>query len=198
MTTKLKSSLAFNIVIGILFIYSIFLILELPQPYGKISLGISTIGLTLNFLKWNKLRISLFMLSIVSSSFVLYMGTQFALDNIQKRKKFDLDTEVYFEKGSFEIALRKAQELNKPIFIDFYTAWCSPCLEFSREVLTNEKVGDAMNKAFVNLKYDAEKGEGIALAKKYNVSSYPTLIIVNPQGEKIENVGGNLVPNEQT
>lgn len=119
------------------------------------------------------------------------------LDNVQKRKLFDLDTAVHFDKTTFEEALTKAQQLNKPIFIDFYTAWCGPCLAFSRNVLTDSEVGDVMNSAFINLKYDAEKGEGIALAKKYNVSSYPTLVIIDPQGKMLEDIGGGIVPNRE-
>lgn len=55
-----------------------------------------------------------------------------------------------------------------------------------------------MNSAFVNLKFDAEKGEGIALAKRYKVSSYPTLLIINTQGKMLEDIGdGNIVPNRE-
>lgn len=120
------------------------------------------------------------------------------LDNIQKRKLFELETAVHFDKTTFDEALKKAQQLNKPIFIDFYTAWCGSCLEFSRTVLTDDEVGDVMNSAFVNLKFDAEKGEGIALAKRYKVSSYPTLLIINTQGKMLEDIGdGNIVPNRE-
>ncbi len=178
----------FNLFLGILFFYSLFLLWKLPQPYGIFSITVLIVGLAFNFFKSRSTKILIFSLAVAISSFCLFMGTQFLLDNIQKRKLFDLDTAVSFEKGSFEMAIRKAKEQKKHIFIDFYTAWCGPCLEFSRNVLTDDKVGEAMNKVFVNLKFDAEKGEGIMLAKKYNVSAYPTLLIVDTQGNIVERV----------
>ena len=195
--TKAKLNLVFNTIFGLLFIYSVFLIWELPQPYGIISVGILIVGLLFNFFRSTKIKFPIFFLMIISSSFVLFMGTTFVLDNIQKRKKFDLDTEVYFEKGNFDNALKRARKLNKPIFIDFYTAWCGSCLQFSRNVLTNKNVGNAMNKSFVNLKYDAEKSEGKVLAKKFNVSSYPTLLIVSADGKILEVIGNNWLPTEK-
>lgn len=65
-------------------------------------------------------------------------------------------------------------------------------------MLTDQEVGEAMNKAFVNLKFDAEKGDGISLAKKYEVSSYPTLIIIDSEGNLLQNIGGNLAPQKNT
>lgn len=194
---SVKSKLLLNSILGILIAYSIFIIWKVPQPYGKISIGLLVVGLCINFIKNRGIRTTLFSFAVAGSTFILFAGTQFMLDNVQKRKLFDLDTAVHFDKTTFEEALTKAQQLNKPIFIDFYTAWCGPCLAFSRNVLTDSEVGDVMNSAFINLKYDAEKGEGIALAKKYNVSSYPTLVIIDPQGKMLEDIGGGIVPNRE-
>ncbi|MCZ8214809.1 MAG: hypothetical protein O9262_01145, partial [Cyclobacteriaceae bacterium] len=55
------------------------------------------------------------------------------------------------------------------------------------------------NAAFINLKYDAEKGEGIEVAKKYHINSYPTLLIVDKDGNIVENIGDSIqwVPNAE-
>ena len=34
---------------------------------------------------------------------------------------------INFFRGSFEEALKKAQQENKQIFVDVYTSWCGPC-----------------------------------------------------------------------
>lgn len=192
-----KSKLLLNSILGILIAYSIFIIWKVPQPYGKISIGLLLVGLCINFIKNKGVRSTLFSFAVAGSTFILFVGTQFMLDNIQKRKLFDLDTAVHFDNATFEEALTKAQQLNKPIFIDFYTAWCGPCLAFSRNVLTDNEVGNVMNSAFINLKYDAEKGEGISLANRYNVSSYPTLLIIDPQGKVLEDIGDGIVPTRE-
>ena len=53
------------------------------------------------------------------------------------------------------------------------------------EVFTRPEVGKKYNQGFVNVKIDAEKGEGIALAKKYQVKSYPTYLFINPADESL-------------
>lgn len=92
---------------------------------------------------------------------------------------------IVFEKGTFNEALKKAEKENKLVFIDFYTVWCGPCKRLDKEVFTQKDIGDFYNTHFINLKVDAEKGEGIKLKKKYGIKSYPTLIFVNSKGELI-------------
>ncbi|WP_316836612.1 thioredoxin family protein [Pedobacter nutrimenti] len=75
--------------------------------------------------------------------------------------------------------------LHKPIFVDIYTSWCGPCKVMAAQVFTRPEVGAKYNKGFVNVKIDAEKGEGIAIAKKYEVKSYPTYLFINPADESL-------------
>lgn len=46
------------------------------------------------------------------------------------------------------------------------------------------------------MRIDAEKGEGVDLAKKYNVRGYPTTVFVNPEGEEIDRIVGYLPTDE--
>lgn len=82
-------------------------------------------------------------------------------------------------------AVAKAKAENKLIFIDFYTQWCGPCMNMAQTVFTLPTVGYYYNNTFINLKIDAEDGEGVALAKKYGVRSYPTYAFVDPTTEEI-------------
>lgn len=86
---------------------------------------------------------------------------------------------VNFFKGTFAEGVAKAKEENKLIFIDFYTTWCGPCKKMDKEIFPKAIVGDYFNQHFVSLKIDAEKGEGITLANKYEVKGYPTLLVLN-------------------
>jgi len=82
-------------------------------------------------------------------------------------------------------AVAKAKAENKLIFIDFYTQWCGPCMNMAQTVFSLPTVGYYYNQTFINLKIDAEEGEGITLAKKYGVRSYPTYAFVDPATEEI-------------
>lgn len=48
---------------------------------------------------------------------------------------------INFFRGSFEEALKKAQQENKQIFVDVYTSWCGPCKMMAKEVFTRSDVG---------------------------------------------------------
>lgn len=51
-------------------------------------------------------------------------------------------------------------------------------------------MGDFFNANFINLKIDTEKGEGVEIAKKYNITAYPTFLILKANGEEINRVVG--------
>ena len=69
--------------------------------------------------------------------------------------------------------------------MDSYAKWCGPCKRMARDVFTAEEVGDFFNANFVNLKMDMETEEGRLLNKTYQVAVYPTLFILDADGEII-------------
>ncbi len=92
---------------------------------------------------------------------------------------------ITFEKGSWKEAVAKANAERKIIYLDVYTSWCGPCKRMAKNYFPDEEVGVAYNKNFISISIDAEKGEGIEIAKKYNVNGYPTNLFINPQNEEI-------------
>ena len=53
-------------------------------------------------------------------------------------------------------------------------------------------MGKVFNARFVNLKMDMEKGEGLEVAKRYGITAYPTLLVINPDGTVAGKVVGAL------
>ena len=92
---------------------------------------------------------------------------------------------IHFFQGTWSETIKKAASENKLIFIDFYTQWCGPCYNMAKDVFTKSEVGQYYNQHFINVKIDAENGEGIELAKRYKVRSYPTYAYIDPQTEEI-------------
>ena len=87
-----------------------------------------------------------------------------------------------FQELSLEKAREQARAENKPIFLDCYTSWCGPCRCISEEVLQTPEAAKYFDKYFVCFKVDAEKGEGVAFADKYDVHAYPTFLMILPDG----------------
>ncbi|MGM0478405.1 MAG: thioredoxin family protein [Bacteroidota bacterium] len=103
---------------------------------------------------------------------------------------FNSSEGVQFKNVSFEEALEMAEAEEKYIFMDAYAEWCGPCKWMDKNTFKNAKVGRLFNKHFINLKIDMEKGEGPELARKYRVTQYPTMMIINSEGQVVKRIIG--------
>lgn len=97
---------------------------------------------------------------------------------------------IKFEDTNFSSILAKAKKENKLIFVDAYASWCGPCKLMVKNVFPQKAVGDYYNSNFVNAKIDMEKGEGVDLAKKYNVKAFPTYLFIDGNGEVVHRTLG--------
>lgn len=104
--------------------------------------------------------------------------------------------EVNFAQGNYKDILELAQKENKIVMIDFFTDWCKWCVELDNVVYKDESVAQYANTYQINWKIDAEKGEGIELAKQYKVKGYPTIIFVQADGTEIDRIVGYLKPTQ--
>lgn len=96
------------------------------------------------------------------------------------------------ENVAFQTILDQAKSENKLVFMDCYTTWCGPCKWLSKEVFADNELGNVYNAQFVNFKSDMEKGEGLDIAKKYDINAYPTLLWLNGDGEVVFQVSGAM------
>lgn len=96
---------------------------------------------------------------------------------------------VQFFTGSWEDLLKAARQQNKLIFVDVYTDWCGPCKRMDKEVFILPEVGKVYNALFINYKLNAEKGEGIQLAKEYAIKAYPTYLYIDADGNVVDRTG---------
>ena len=101
-----------------------------------------------------------------------------------------------FRHISYAEGLEAAKAENKLLFIDFYTEWCGPCKQMMRDVFPQKEVGDFMNAHFVCLKIDAEKGEGMKLAERYNIQAYPTFLLINADDKEVGRREGGGSPSD--
>ncbi len=105
---------------------------------------------------------------------------------------YSQNREITFETGNFADLKSKAKKENKIIFIDAYTTWCGPCKWMAKNIFTNDTVADYFNSTFVNAKIDMEKGEGIDIAKMYDVQCYPNFLFLDSEGKLVHRVAGSM------
>ena len=89
---------------------------------------------------------------------------------------------IDFREISLETALAEAGKDGKYVFVDCYTSWCGPCKRMDREVFPLEKVGTYFNSAFICVKYDMDREECKEIKDKYDVHSFPTYLLLRPDG----------------
>lgn len=98
--------------------------------------------------------------------------------------------QIDFQKDSLKVVFAKAQSENKILMVDVFTDWCKWCIELDNKVYSNPEVYNFANAHQVNYRIDAEKGEGIEFAKKYNVTGYPTVLFLDGSGNEIDRIIG--------
>lgn len=97
---------------------------------------------------------------------------------------------IQFSNKTWEEVLLLARTEQKTIFMDAYATWCGPCKMMDRNTFSDDDVSRLYNARFVNVKMDMEKGEGPALAERYGVRAYPTLLFIDGNGDVVHRAVG--------
>jgi len=87
----------------------------------------------------------------------------------------------------FEAAVKQSQKENKKLLIDFEATWCGPCKTMDELVYTAQAVVDAA-KNIIPVKVDGDIHRD--LTKKYNVTAYPTMILLDSKGKELNRAVG--------
>ena len=90
-------------------------------------------------------------------------------------------------------ALDRARSSGDPVMVDFYTDWCHWCKKMDSDTYSDSRV-NSLAKDFICVQVDAEKDK--AVAQKYSVSGYPTVIFMNSAGNVMQVVTGYRRPDE--
>ena len=99
----------------------------------------------------------------------------------------------------YDAALKQAAAENKHVLVDFSGSdWCGWCIKLDEEVFSKPEFIDYAKENLILVLVDfpnskpqsAElQAQNTALAEKYGVQGFPTVLILNPQGEVVERTG---------
>ncbi|HEX9800879.1 MAG TPA: thioredoxin family protein [Thermoanaerobaculia bacterium] len=89
-------------------------------------------------------------------------------------------------------AFAEARATSKPLLVDLYADWCGWCKVMEQRVFPTAEFRD-LAAGLVLLRVDVEdRGQGTELAARYDSSSLPTLLLLEPSGALVGAVQGFL------
>ncbi|MBC8884301.1 thioredoxin family protein [Flavobacterium piscinae] len=125
--------------------------------------------------------------------FVYCLGSLFLSFRIPT-KEATVAKGIDFFKGTFQEALALAEKEQKYVFVEVYATWCGPCKQLKRTTFKDKEVGVYFNKNFINIAIDGETEEGDKILSRYNIRSYPTLLILDAKGRVLTRQTGFMKP----
>ena len=90
-------------------------------------------------------------------------------------------------------AVTRAQKESKPLLIEFYAEWCSPCQKMEKETFADPKV-KAVLQNVVLLKIDTDKEP--ALSEKFGVVGLPDFRLLTNKGKEFRRLRGFQTAND--
>lgn len=101
-------------------------------------------------------------------------------------------TDIPFFQGNFSQVKQKAQQEKKLVMIEFYTDRCGICIKMERQTFSDPGLIRHISGQYIPFRLDGQSfvDEGVELAKRYKVRAYPTIVIVDAQGELIKTLEG--------
>ncbi len=95
--------------------------------------------------------------------------------------------EIQWIHDDFDAAAALAVGEGKLIFIDFYADWCPPCQTLADEYFPRPDYQQFLS-GVVTLKVNVDNEPD--MAQRYSVSSIPTLVLTDAQGNELDRVVG--------
>jgi thiol:disulfide interchange protein len=90
----------------------------------------------------------------------------------------------------FDATLAEARASNKRVLVDFSADWCPPCVAMKHDVWPDPQVARAVDAEYVPLLVDADRDT--VLAARYQVSSIPTVLLLDADGRVVKRNDGFL------
>jgi len=100
---------------------------------------------------------------------------------------------------NYEKAAAQAKAEKKLLLLDFTGSdWCGWCIKLNKEVFSQAEFKDYAAKNLVLMEVDFPqtkpqaanvKAQNARLQTKYKIEGYPTIIVLNPEGKKVGELG---------
>jgi len=93
---------------------------------------------------------------------------------------------------SLDAAQIEAGRTGKLVLLHFYKSNCGPCKKLQRDVFSQPQIAAAMERDYVPVKFNAD--ESPAQANRFQITSFPSEVVLNSQGNVIQKLSCPLEP----
>ena len=91
-------------------------------------------------------------------------------------------------------ALDLAKRSNKLVLSDLSAIWCPSCRKLDKQVFSDKQVQTQLKQDFVYARIEYESPEGEIFMRNYQVTGFPSLLVLNAEGEKLVQLPINYEP----
>ena len=95
---------------------------------------------------------------------------------------------------NIEEAEKHAKVVDKPIFVNFFATWCSPCKWMEETTFKDSEVQKTLNDRYVTVNINIDDTEGLRLKAKYEIKYLPTMIIINKDSRVMARIEESVGP----
>jgi thioredoxin-related protein len=103
-----------------------------------------------------------------------------------------------------DAAIKEAKQEDKAVLVEFTGSdWCPPCIAMRKNVFTKKEFIEAASKDFVLVELDFPRGnpelkeKNQPLAKKYKIEGFPTVILLDSDGEEFARFFASRYPTTE-
>ena len=97
---------------------------------------------------------------------------------------------AWFE-GDVDAAFAQAKRERKPLFLYWGAVWCPPCNQV-KVTIFNRQDFISRSRSFVPVYVDGDSPSAQALASRFKVSGYPTMVLFRPDGTEVTRLPGEV------
>lgn len=123
---------------------------------------------------------------------IIYFGHEYLQTALGERAL----QQVPLEKLTLEEALSASRASGKPVLLDLAAIWCPSCRKLDQKVLSDPAVVEAIRNKYVFTRVEFESATGETVQQKYQVKGFPTLLVVDGNGDLIRQLPLSFDPRE--